>query len=91
MKLRMVRFWRELRIRRSSDPIWATESIGGMVGLDGRPLVTRPVSVCYILSTMGPSPEPNLTVLWSDSLPENFKKYCIKVSIDTSSIRYEKR
>ncbi len=91
MKLRMVRFLRtpEYDTLFSGDPIWATESIGGM-GVDGRTLVTknsfRFLNTQY---TMGSSPEPNITVLWSESLPSNFKKYCAKVSIDTSSIQYE--
>jgi len=91
MKLRMVRFLRtpvydELF---SGDPIWATESLGGM-GLDGRTLVTK-TSFRYLntLYTMGPSPEPNMTVLWSESLPVGWKNFCAKVSIDTSSIQYE--
>ncbi|MGL1957649.1 MAG: formate C-acetyltransferase [Colwellia sp.] len=91
MKLRMVRFLRTPDYDElfSGDPIWATESIGGM-SLDGRTLVTK--SNFRFLNTqytMGPSPEPNITVLWSDRLPTNFKEYCAKVSIDTSSIQYE--
>ncbi|WP_371376097.1 formate C-acetyltransferase [Thalassotalea aquiviva] len=91
MKLRMVRFLRtpEYDELFSGDPIWATESIGGM-GLDGRTLVTKSnFRILNTLYTMGPSPEPNLTVLWSERLPQGFKEYCAKVSIDTSSIQYE--
>ncbi|PCE69239.1 formate C-acetyltransferase [Salinivibrio sp. YCSC6] len=91
MKLRMVRFLRtpEYDDLFSGDPIWATESVAGM-GLDGRTLVSR-TSFRFLnsLYTMGPSPEPNITVLWSEKLPEGFKKFCAKVSIDTSSIQYE--
>ncbi|PKF77050.1 formate C-acetyltransferase [Vibrio sp. vnigr-6D03] len=91
MKLRMVRFLRtpEYDELFSGDPIWATESMGGM-GVDGRTLVTRTnFRFLNTLYTMGPSPEPNITVLWSEQLPEGFKKFCAKVSIDTSSIQYE--
>ncbi|WP_318478997.1 formate C-acetyltransferase [Photobacterium leiognathi] len=91
MKLRMVRFLRtpEYDELFSGDPIWATESMGGM-GLDGRTLVTRSnFRFLNSLYTMGPSPEPNITVLWSEQLPVGFKKFCAKVSIDTSSIQYE--
>ncbi|OEE79492.1 formate C-acetyltransferase, partial [Vibrio genomosp. F6] len=91
MKLRMVRFLRtpEYDELFSGDPIWATESMGGM-GVDGRTLVTRSnFRFLNSLYTMGPSPEPNITVLWSEQLPDGFKRFCAKVSIDTSSIQYE--
>ena len=91
MKLRMVRFLRTPEYDQlfSGDPIWATESIGGM-GVDGRTLVTKnSFRVLNTLYTMGPSPEPNLTILWSEQLPDGFKRYCAKVSIDTSSVQYE--
>ncbi len=91
MKLRMARHLRtpEYNELFGGDPMWITESLGGM-GKDGRTLVTK--STFRFLNTlynMGSSPEPNLTVLWSDKLPSEFKKYCAKVSIDTASIQYE--
>ncbi|WP_036774213.1 formate C-acetyltransferase [Photorhabdus australis] len=91
MKLRMVRFLRtpEYDELFSGDPIWATESLAGM-GLDGRTLVTKnSFRFLNTLYTMGPSPEPNMTILWSEKLPVNFKKFAAKVSIDTSSLQYE--
>ncbi len=91
MKLRMVRFLRtpEYDELFSGDPIWATESLAGM-GLDGRTLVTKnSFRFLNTLYTMGPSPEPNMTILWSEKLPINFKKFAAKVSIDTSSLQYE--
>ncbi|MCJ8348983.1 formate C-acetyltransferase [Moritella sp.] len=91
MKLRMVRFLRtpEYDELFSGDPIWATETIAGM-GTDGRSLVTKSsFRILHTQYTMGPSPEPNITVLWAEHLPLNFKRYCAKVSIDTSSIQYE--
>ena len=91
MKLRMVKFARtpEYQNLFSGDPQWVTESIGGM-GVDGRTLVTK-MSYRYLhtLETMGTSPEPNLTVLWSTHLPQAFKEFCAKTSIASSSIQYE--
>lgn len=91
MKLRMVRFLRTPEYDQlfSGDPMWATETIAGM-GLDGRTLVTKNTfRILHTLYNMGTSPEPNLTILWSEQLPENFKRFCAKVSIDTSSVQYE--
>ena len=91
MKLRMVQFLRtpEYNELFSGQPTWVTESIGGM-GLDGRPLVTKnSFRILNTLYTLGPSPEPNLTVLWSTRFPQGFKDFCSKVSIDTSSVQYE--
>ncbi|MBY4797177.1 formate C-acetyltransferase [Collinsella sp. AGMB00827] len=91
MKLRMVKFARtpEYQALFTGDPQWVTEAIGGM-GVDGRTLVTK-TSFRYLhtLETMGTSPEPNLTVLWSTRLPQNFKEFCAKTSIASSSIQYE--
>ena len=91
MKLRIIRFLRSPSYNDlfSGDPTWITESIGGM-GVDGRTMVTK-TAFRYLntLRTLGIGPEPNLTVLWSDRLPEAWKKYCVKTSIETSAIQYE--
>ncbi len=91
MKLRMARHLRtpEYNELFGGDPMWITEAVGGM-GEDGRSLVTKSsFRILHTLYTLSSSPEPNLTILWSNSLPENFKKFCAKVSIDTDSIQYE--
>ena len=91
MKLRIARHLRtpEYNELFGGDPMWITEAVGGM-GEDGRTLVTKnSFRMLNTLYTLGSSPEPNLTVLWSTSLPENFKKFCAKVSADTDSIQYE--
>ena len=91
MKFRMVKFARIPSYNQlfSGDPVWVTESLGGQ-GVDGRSLVTR-TSYRYLhtLYNLGPAPEPNLTVLWFKNAPENWKRFCAKVSIDTSAIQYE--
>ncbi len=91
MKLRMARHLRtpEYNELFGGDPMWITEAVGGM-GEDGRTLVTKnSFRILNTLYNLGSAPEPNLTILWSEKLPENFKKFCAKVSIDTDSIQYE--
>ena len=91
LKLRMARHLRtpEYNELFAGDPMWITESIGGMC-MDGRPLVTKnSYRFLNTLYTLGPSAEPNLTILWADKLPDEFKKYCAKVSCDTAAIQYE--
>ncbi|MCK9470534.1 MAG: formate C-acetyltransferase [Bacilli bacterium] len=91
LKLRMIRFARtpEYNDLFTGDPNWVTESVGG-IGIDGRPLISKTsFRMLNTLYNLGPSPEPNITILWSDKLPKEFKEFAARVSIDTSSIQYE--
>lgn len=91
MKLRMARQLRTVEYNElfAGDPLWITEAIGGM-GEDGRTLVTKSsYRVLHTLYNLNPSPEPNMTVLWAEALPKDFKRYCAKVSMDTDSVQYE--